>query len=59
MKFLLNAVALSFLLLCLAAVGGLPLPSFIETGLKWAFGLSLLAGAAILGPPFLQRVFGR
>ena len=59
MKFLLSAVGLSFLLLCLDAVGILPLPGFVETALQWAFALSLIAGAAIFGFPFLQRVFGR
>ena len=59
MKVLLSAVVLPFFLLCLDAVGILPLPSFFETVLTWVCGLSLLAGAAIFGPVFFRRLFDR
>ena len=57
-NFLIGAIALSFLLLCLDAVGFLPLAGFVEMGLKWVFGLSLVVGTLIFGEPFLRRVFG-
>ena len=57
--YFLGAVALSFFLLCLDAVGIVSLPGFVETVLKWVFGLSLVVGAVIFGGPFLQRIFVR
>lgn len=59
MGYLVSAVALSFLLLCLNALGIVPLPETIETVVKWTFGLSLVVGAAMFGPQFLVRIFGR
>ena len=59
MRILLSAVALSFLLLCLDAVGFLPLPGFIEKLVQYVFGLGLVVGAVLFGWPFLQRLFGR
>ena len=57
--YLLGAVALSFFLLCVDAVGIVRMPGFLETALKWVFAVSLLLGTGIYGPPFIQRLFGR
>ena len=57
LQYLSGAVVLSFLLLCLDAVGVLPLPGFVEKVSAWVFGLSLVAGTAMFGRPFLQRLF--
>ena len=59
MRYLILAVGVSFFFLVLNAVGILPLPGFIETALKWAFGLILVAGVVIFGPRFVASIFGR
>ena len=53
------AFALPFLLLCLDAVGFLPLPGFVETVLYLVAGASIFAGVAKFGSRFLTHIFGR
>ena len=55
--YLMGAVTLSFLLLCLDAVGLLPLPGFVEKVVQQVFVLGLIAGALVFGWPF-RRLFG-
>ena len=58
-NYLLGAVALSFFLLGVDAVGIVAIPGPFETVLRWVFGLSLFLGAGIYGPSFIRRLFGR
>ena len=56
--YLVGAVTLSFLLLCLDAVGLLALSGFVEKVLQYVFVLGLVAGDLVFGWPFLRRLFG-
>ena len=58
-NYLLGAVALSFFLLGVDAVGIVAIPDLFETVLKWVLALSLFLGAGIYGQPFIRRLFGR
>ena len=59
MQYLVGTAVLTFLLLCLDAIGIVPLPGILETVVQWTFGLSLVVGAMIFGPRFLAHLFGR
>ena len=56
--YLVGAVPLSFLLLCLDAVGLQPLSGFVEKVLRYVFVLGLVAVPLAFGRPFLHRIFG-
>ncbi len=58
-QILAGAFVLPFALLCLDAVGVLPLPGVIEKACYFVAGVGLVAGAALFGPRFLAFLFGR
>lgn len=58
MRYVVTAVGVSFLVLVLSAVGFLPLPGFVETVVKWIFGLGIVIGVVAFGPRFVRKVFG-
>ena len=58
-QILTGVFLLPFALLCLDAVGILPLPGVLEEVCYIVAGVGLLAGAVRFGPRFLAYIFGR
>ena len=58
-QILVGAFLVPFLLLCLDAVGILPLPGVVEKACYFVAGCGLVAGVAIFGPRFWAFLFGR
>ena len=58
-QILAGAFLVPFFLLCLDAVGVLPLPELIEKVCYFVAEGGLVAGAAIFGPRFWAFLFGR
>ena len=58
-QILAGAFLLPFALLCLDAVGVLPLPGVVERGCYFVAGVGLTAGAVLFGPRFFAYLFGR
>ena len=58
-QILAGVFLLPFGLLCLDAVGILPLPGVVERACYLVAGVGLTAGAIFFGPRFFAYLFGR